>query len=295
MRFCLNQAFLGVTQVTPERAKWVYDIGFRVVGVNVMRDETATDAQIEQARKVIADAGLYPAVGVSGVSLLRPDPAEVDREMKKFVRLIQICGKLGCNVLQASGGSLNPKGIWSHHKDNFAARTMDQIVANAKKLAPVAEDNNVTICPETTQWTVLHNIESMRDYIDRVGSPCISVTFDFVNHMTPERIYDQGAYIRRVIQTLGDRICAFHVKDVQVDEKALLVAHINECLPGTGVFDHEILMRESTKLEGWKPFSLEHIRSDDGVKQAFDYLQGVAKRIGHKWTDSSAARRKGAA
>jgi sugar phosphate isomerase/epimerase len=295
MRFCLNQAFLGVTQVTPERAKWVYDIGFRVVGVNVMRDEAVTDAQIEQARKIIADAGLYPAVGISGVSLLRPDPTQMQQEMKKFVRLIQICGKLGCNVLQASGGSLNPKGIWSHHKDNFSARTMDLLVANAKKLAPVAEDNNVAICPETTQWTVLHNIESMKEYIDRVGSPCISVTFDFVNHMTPERIYSQGDYIRRVIQILGDRICAFHVKDVRVDEKSLLVAHINECLPGTGVFDHETLIRESTKLRGWKPFGLEHIRSDDGVKQAFDYLQGVAKRIGHRWTEPNVSRRKGAA
>jgi sugar phosphate isomerase/epimerase len=61
----------------------------------------------------------------------------------------------------------------------------------------------------------------MQEFVDRCGSLYVRITFDFVNHMNAERIFDSGRYIRCAVGTLGDRIGIFHVKDVEVPEDSL--------------------------------------------------------------------------
>jgi sugar phosphate isomerase/epimerase len=131
----------------------------------------------------------------------------------------------------------------------------------------------------------------MREYVDRLDSPYAKIIFDFVNHMTPERVYDSGRFIQCAVAALGDRIGEFHVKDVKVADQ-LLVVHIDEAPMGTGVLDHEALIRASVQMEPWKTFSLEHISDLRDVKKAHDHIQGIADRIGHTWTDPKLTRDK---
>ena len=107
--------------------------------------------------------------------------------------------------------------------------------------------------------------------------------------MTPARIYDSGRYIKYAIATLGDRIGMIDVKDVIVDNSRN-VCHISEAKMGTGLLDHETLIRASSQLEPWKTFTFEHLRSMDSLKLAFNHIQGIANRIGHKWTDPACTR-----
>jgi hypothetical protein len=79
------------------------------------------------------------------------------------------------------------------------------------------------------------------------------------------------------------------VKDVKVEDQQLVV-HINEAPMGTGLMDHAALMRASNLLEPWKTFSLEHIADRNMVKKAYDYIQSVADRTGHQWTDPTLTR-----
>jgi sugar phosphate isomerase/epimerase len=288
MRLSWDDGFrCPVGKINPADAKRYYDMGFRVVGINPGSPAgvlEATAADIDHARKVLADNGLTPGTMPVGVALLRPDPAEVAEQKQRIRRILNVAGKLGCPALQCSIGGMNPKSFWLHHRDNFTERAMDAVVAIARELAPVAEDSAVVLSPETTQWTVVHNIQTMKDFVDRVGSRYVKITFDFVNHMDAERVYDSGRYIRCAVGTLGDRIGLFHVKDVKVQDVPLVV-HIDEAPMGTGLLDHEALIRASNQLEPWKTFSLEHISSDDALQAAFQHIQGIADRIGHKWTD----------
>ncbi len=291
MRFCWNDGFgRPLSQFSPATAKLYYDIGFRVVGVNAggTLDES-TAADIEHAKRIYSDAGLFPGPAPAGAALIRPDPSATDRENRRIVRMLEVCGKLGVPALQPSVGSMNPDNVWRHHPDNFKPKSMDLLVENVRKLAKVAADNNVAICPETTQWTVVHNIATMKEFVDRVGSPLVRVTFDFTNHMDAERVYDSGRYIRCAVRTLGDRIGIFHVKDVKIGNQNLVV-HLDEAPMGTGWLDHEALLRVSNELEPWKTFSLEHIRDETSLKKAHDHIQTIAGRIGHRWTDPSLTR-----
>lgn len=289
MRLCWNDSLGGpLGKMNPAEAKWIYDIGYRVAGVNAGYQE-ASAADIDHAKNVMADAGLVPGPYGISASLIRPDPAEEKEQARQIAQALRIAGKLGCTALRYSVGSMHPSNIWMHHPDNFTQKALDRLIENTRKMLPVAEDANCMLCPETTQFTIVHSIETMKEFVDRLDSPYGSIIFDFVNHMTPERVYDSGRFIRCAIAALGDRIGEFHVKDVKVADQ-LLVIHIDEAPMGTGLLDHETLIRESVRLEPWKTFSLEHITDRELIRKAHDYIQGIADRIGHKWTDPKLTR-----
>jgi sugar phosphate isomerase/epimerase len=252
--------------------------------VNTGGSLEATEDDITRVRGIYAEAGLMPGPMPIGLSLLRPE-AEMEDMKKRLTRALQLAGKLGCPCLQPSVGSLNPKSIWHFAKENGSPEAMDLLVKHTRELVPVAEDNNCVICPETNPWTIARSIPTMQEFVDRCDSPYVRVTFDFANHMNAERIFDPGRYIRCAVGTLGDRIGIFHVKDVDVPEDPLLVLHVNEAPMGKGLLDHEAIIRASTALEPWKTFSFEHIYSREALKPAYDHIQSIVTRIGHKWTD----------
>lgn len=289
MRLCWNDGLGGpLKNMDPAEAKFIYDIGYRVAGIN-SGDTEATDADIERAKHILEDAGLTPGPYGAGMSAIHPDPAKTKEYKMQIAKALKIGGKLGCMGLRYSVGSMNPTNIWMHHPDNFTQKAMDELVKNTRELAPIAEDSGCMLCPETTQWTIVHNLQTMKEFVDRCDSPYVKIIFDFVNHTTPERVYDSGRYIKCVVAYLGERIGEFHVKDVKVQDQ-LLVVHIDETPMGTGLLDHETLIKVSTQLESWKTFSLEHINNKNMWKPAYDHIQKIATRIGHQWTDPKVIR-----
>lgn len=291
MRLCWNDSLGGpIGKLDPKEAEAIYDMGFRVAGVNGGYQEF-TSADIDHAKNVLADAGLTPGPYGIGASAIRPDKAEEKEHKRKIAQALRIAGKLGCTALRYSVGSLHPTEIWMHHPLNVTQKALDDLIVSTRDLLPIAEDCNVVLCPETTQFTIVNGIPRMKEFVDRLDSPYARIVFDPVNHMSAERVYDSGRYIRCAVAILGDRIGEFHVKDVKVQDQNLVV-HIDETPMGTGVLDHETLIRVSTQLEPWKTFSLEHISPKDlvAIKKAHDHIQGVADRIGHTWTDPTLTR-----
>jgi len=291
MRLCLNDSGLGAPyrEMNVANAKVIYDIGFRLAGVGC--DLSATDKDISRVKEFFTEAGLEMGPIGIGLSAIRPDKSEEKEHKMKLARALKIGGKLGCTSLRYSVGSLHPTNIWMHHPENHTQKALDMLIESTRELVPVAEDSGCMLCPETTQWTIVGSIGRMREYVDRLDSPYAQIVFDPVNHMTSDRVYDSGRFIRCAIRTLGDRIGVLHVKDVIVQDK-LLVSHIDETDMGTGVLDHEAVIRASTELEPWKTFSLEHFQNKDLWKPAYDYLQSIASRICHKWTDQKCTRER---
>ena len=289
MRLCWNDWFNGpIGEMRLEEAKTLYAMGFRVAGINSGYAE-ATDKEIDHARRVFDEAGLVPGPYGGGRAVIHPDPAISKQWREQIKKALVTAGKLGCTGLRYSVGSMNPKDIWMHHPDNHTQKTFDLLIQNTKELVPYAEDAGVMLCPETTQFTIVNTIERMKEYVDRLDSPFATIIFDPVNHTTSERAYETGRYVQCAIAYLGDRIGEIHVKDVKVDDMQLVV-HIDEAPMGTGLMDHAALMKASNQLQPWKTFSLEHIADRNMVKKAFDYIQGVADRIGHTWTDPKMTR-----
>ena len=283
MRLCWNDWFGGpLRNMRPEDAKTLYDIGFRVVGIN-SGDIEATDADIDRAKNILADNGLMPGPYGAGRAPFNRDPARCKEYKKQIARALKVAGKLGCTALRFSVGSMHPTDVWRHHLENRTQKALDLLIENTKELVPVAEDAGCMLCPETNAWTIVNSIQRMKEYVERLDSPYAKVIFDPVNHMNPERVFDSARYMNCAISYLGDCIGELHVKDVQVMDNYMI--HIEEAPMGTGLLDHAALMHASNQLESWKTFSLEHIRDRNLLKPAYDYIQGIANRIGHRWTD----------
>ncbi len=271
-----------------EEAKAYYDIGFRVVGFQ-SGDVDATDADVDRAKKICEDNGLMPGPYWISGSNFHQDPAQCKELQKKVIKALRIASKIGCTSLRFSVGSMHPDNVWGHHPENHTQKALDILIERTMSVVPVAEDEHCMICPETNQWTIVGTIERMKEYVDRLDSPYARIVFDPVNYLTPERIYQSGRFVRCTIAYLGDRIGVLHIKDAHIMDG---MVHIGEVPMGTGLFDHEELIKASVNLEGWKTFSIEHIRDMNLIKQAHDHIQGVADRIGHKWTDPKCTRER---
>ena len=288
MRLCLNDSLLRPPYRTlpEEKVKVIRDIGFRVAGIGIDIDATGED--IKRVKNLFNKYGMEFGPGAGG-SYFDPDPSVRMKNTDRIKKVLEIAGKLGCPTIRVAGGSMHPTNRWMHHPENHTQKAFDLFVENTRELVPYAEEARVSICPETTQWTIINGPQRMMEFVDRLNTEYVGVVFDFVNHMTYDRVYTSGMFVRRVVAELGDRICVFHVKDVIVRDSHL-VCHIDETPLGTGVLDHEALIEVSKRLEPWKTFSLEHfnekdIQKEEQWKRGYDFIQGIANRMGHEWTN----------
>jgi len=295
MRLCLNDSGIGgrYRDLSEERVKIVHDLGFRVAGIGI--DATATDDDIKRVKDLYAKYDMEFGPGAGG-TYFHIDPERVKKNMEHVRKVLAVAGKLGCPTMRVAGGSMHPDNVWMHHPQNHTQRAFEMFIDQTRQLLPYAEDARVAICPETTQWTIISGPKRMKEFVDRFDSLYVKVVFDFVNHMTYDRVYNTTEFVRRVVAELDDRIGVFHVKDVMVQD-AQLVSHIDETPLGTGLLDHEAVIEASTWLEPWKTFSLEHF-NQQGVpkveqwRRGFDYIQDVAKRMNHTWTNHHCTRER---
>jgi sugar phosphate isomerase/epimerase len=279
-------------ELDKDYVKQFADMGFGVLGFPI--DLNATDDDCTRIVDLFGELGIAVGQVTAGKAccMLHPTPA-VEREYEQTImRALEIGGKIGATALQFSVGTLNPDNVWGIHPDNDTQRSLDLLVARARRFTPVAEDTGCMISPETTQWTIVNTIERMKEYVERLDSPYMKIVFDPVNHMTPERLLDSGPHMRRAIAYLGDCIGALHVKDAVPTANTNLVCHIDEAKMGTGWLDHAALIEASAFLEPWKNFILEHIRDAALIKPAHDHIAGIASRIGHVWTDPLCTRER---
>ena len=297
MRLCWNDWLRGpLRDLTLKEAQTIYDIGFRVAGIN-SGDIDATDADIDHVKKILNDSGLVPGPYGVGRAAIHPDPAVCKKYKKEIAKALRIAGKLGCTNIRISVGSMHPKNVWHHHPENHTQKALDLLIENTRELVPIAEDAGCTICPETTQGTIVGTIPRMKEYVERLDSPYVKIVFDPVNHMGAERIYQSGKFIRCSITYLGDCIGEIHVKDAEIKDPFMF--YFGEAKMETGLLDHEALIEASADLEPWKTFSLEHIGYDyknpehyRDVKLAHDYIRCIADGMGHKFTDPRCTRER---
>ena len=298
MRLCCNDSGIGGTYDPTENEiimKKLHDFGFRVIGVWNL--EMSTDDQIKRLKDLAAKYEMVIAVCPTPYQPAHPDPERRKKEHEGCKITLKKMRQLGGDVIHIAGGSYTGEGWWYHPK-NFTQQGLDELITEMKKLAPYAEDARISICPETTQWCILNSTERMKEFVDRVDSPYVKVTFDVVNHLIPARLVESGTFFKCALAFLGDRIGMLHIKDAV--PVADLVVHINEVPYGTGILDHKTIIQASDNLEPWKTFSLEHfnVPGEGGdcnislIEDSYKYFKGITDRIGHKWSDPNLTRDK---
>ena len=95
---------------------------------------------------------------------------------------------------------------------------------------------------------------------------------------TPERFYNNGAYIRELIAKLGPWILSCHAKDL--DWPAEMNVHFVEVIPGRGSIDYRAYLEALAALGRETPLMLEHLKTAEEYAEGAAYIRKVAKEAG---------------
>ena len=133
------------------------------------------------------------------------DPDDHDRLVKQFEDRIVLAKTLGCKRLIGLSGNTR--------KDVSYEKQMEYVVKCLKRLAPIAEKNDVLIVLEALNPLVDHKgyfmtrTDQTMELIQEVGSPKVKMLFDIYHQQITE-----GNVIRNFTRNI-DRIGHFHVAD----------------------------------------------------------------------------------
>lgn len=133
------------------------------------------------------------------------NPDDHDRLINEFKGKVEIAKKLNCTHLVGLSGN--------ERKDIPREQQTEYVIQCLKKLAPIAEDNNVTIVLEALNTLVDHEgyfvarTDHTMQIMNAVNSPNVKMLFDIYHQQITE-----GNVIRNFTENI-DRIGHFHVAD----------------------------------------------------------------------------------
>jgi len=280
MRLCLDSFVPPLNRITQGAAKWVRDLGFEVIGVDL---ETAMNVDIDtcsSVRDLLASEGIsIGQVWSVGTSLVRPDPAESEAHLQLLLDRIPLASACGCRVLLTEAGGFHPANPWYPHPDNHSDCAMNRLVAALKRIAPVAADYGVVIAPEMSLMTILSSVDRTAAIMSEVDHPGVGVNLDVANIMDPLSLHDSGAFIDQAFDRLADRVVNVHAKDSEAKPVPLIV-HLAECPAGQGSLNYDRLLRRTAELPEWTCLVIEHLEDYGQVEEVRRYLMEKAVSAG---------------
>jgi len=253
MRLGLNGCFLpdDMQDITPALCQRVRALGFSGIFTRFKNNHPLETprAAAERVRQVLADNGLrmYQSTGF-WQCLVTSDETRRAESVRVLQGAIRLAGWLGSRGIDTGPGSMNPRGPWFPHPDNWTPAARAQLIKSLKECAPVAEDCGVFLSMEGHQLVTLESAEVTAEVLDAVDSPWVTSDYDSANWLTLKEAFDPTPAINRHFDVLGRHIVSCHAKDVWLEDK--LSIHIQDGCPGKGNLDFRTVI---TRMEALSP------------------------------------------
>lgn len=242
----------------------VRDLGFTVASWHAPDLDCLRDAsRLAQVRDDLHAEGLdlcqllppdYP-------SLVHPDAALREAGVEVLHATLQAASLLGAGNVYVRPGSLNPAGPWTPHPENHHPETVERLVDSLCRAVVHAESIGVPLAVEAHVLSPLHSLPVIREVFDRVGSAWLCFNADPVNLLgTLDTAYDNTGLIHELFDLLGPCVITAHAKDVRIGED--LVLHIEECVPGQGLLDHETFLQRFEECCPRGAVLIEHLPAE---------------------------------
>ncbi|MFA6241862.1 MAG: TIM barrel protein [Candidatus Hydrogenedentales bacterium] len=164
--------------------------------------------KVAESRALAEKLGLESTC-IGGVGAIAPgnmvDKSKHDDMEKMFRKNVQMAKDINTKRLIGLSGNTDPNKSIDEQTEN--------VVICLKRLAPIAEENGVTIIMEALNPLVDHKgyfltrTDQTMDILEKVGSPNVKMLFDIYHQQITE-----GNVIRNLSQNI-DRIGHFHVAD----------------------------------------------------------------------------------
>lgn len=225
---------------------------------------------------VIAEVGIWR-------NSLDSDPLRREENILYSIECLKQAERIGARCCVNIAGSRSAR--WDGpHPENFTEATMEAIVRTAQRIIDAVRPKHTFFTLEPMPWMYPSDQKSMQELLDRVDRPALGVHVDMCNMMSGcDRIYRSGQLTREFFQAFAPKIHSVHAKDVILLDE--LTTHINETLPGRGVFDHAELLKQCAALPDVCVMS-EHLSTPEEYDEAIAFFRALAEKLGLAFTCS---------
>ena len=210
------------------------------------------------------------------------DAQKGEENIQYIIGQLRLADKIGARCCVNISGSLSP--IWDGpHVENLTQRTFDAIVKTTQRIIDEAAPQNAAFALEPMPWMYPTDANSMEQLLKAVNRKQFHVHVDMCNMINSyEKTLQTGALTRDFFARFGNKIGSVHLKDTIVTP-CHLTLHIDEAIPGQGIFDHGALLQECAKLPD-VPVMLEHLASLAEYDEARIHVEKVARENGLSFT-----------
>ena len=229
-----------------------------------------TEERAEAFRRVFEREGKsVPLIGAY-FNPVHPDEKKIENGIAVFKDHIALAKKLGCDRVGSETGSYNGDK-WTYNPQNRTEEAVSRVVKVFSELCDYAADYGVNVCMEGAFGHVCWNVATLDRAVKTIGRPNIRFIFDLYNYLdspggsNADRIYD---ILKEGLQTFGDRIRIFHIKDCVKNEDGSL----KQVGVGKGMFDFDRIIPEIKKVCPDANLVLEGTVGDD-IEYAVKFLR----------------------
>lgn len=220
---------------------------------------------------VIAEVGIWN-------NLLDPDEQKREANIAYAIGRLAQAERVGARCCVNTAGSYSAVNWYGAHADNDSQEAFDRIVATTQRIIDEVRPTHTHYALEPMPWMHPYDAESMQRLLDAVEREAFGVHVDMVNLInSPDKVYRTGEITRDFFRRFTGKICSVHAKDVRLTDE--LTVHIEEALPGEGVFDFDTLLKECHAL-GDVPVMSEHLSTAAEYRRAVEFMRGRARALG---------------
>ncbi len=207
------------------------------------------------------------------------DPKETVRKasVEKNITALQLADEIGASCCVNISGARGE--IWDGpYAANYAKETFDMVVETVRYIIDQVKPVSAFYTLEPMPYMIPDAPETYLDLIRAVGRKQFGAHLDPVNMISsPQKYFNNGAFIRECFAKLGPYIKSVHAKDIIILPK--LTVHLEERRPGLGALDYAVFLHETVKLKDI-PFMLEHLENQAEYKLAADFIRGIGEKEG---------------
>ncbi|MDR1867914.1 MAG: sugar phosphate isomerase/epimerase [Treponema sp.] len=162
--------------------------------------------------------------------------------------------------------------------DGLSKAFFDEVVAAVQEIIDGVKPKRTFYTLEPMPFFIPDSPDSYLQLIHAVNRTEFAVHLDIVNMInSPQRYYNNSAFIQECFDKLGSYIKSIHIKDSIL--RNTLTVHLDECLVGSGALDLACVLRNSAQLSADIPVLVEHIHNQEDYKYSINVLHTILKDI----------------
>ena len=235
-------------------------------GLSTLPDNVSPEL-CERIRVAHAERELRMAAISGTFNIIQHNREALAENLCQLVTLAKSCALLGTNVITLCTGTRDQESMWRKHPDNKTSEAWRDMVASMRRIAEIAEDNEVIVGIEPEVNNVVDSAEKARRLIDELGSPRVKVVMDAANLFHVGQLDRMHEVLDEAFDYIGQDIIIAHAKDLSNDGDAGHEA------AGTGRLDYDYYVQLLKNRDFDGPL-ITHGLTESQVPRCVEFLRG---------------------